>query len=478
MDLSVSYVGPDGMSLQLLNEIKQKYGSRAQNKGFVTGYMASARAGETGGHFADRHGITHAVDIGVDIESDGSGLLPADALKLAEHLRSLGASGKHPFSRRGYLIHDLSTTTTPAPRIAGFHTGWKWVVYTGASPHSDHIHVTTGGDQQWGGPPQLLPASYNSRQSWGVANISSGGGNDVSGSMRPVPEMYQVSQGFWGTFSTRFSGGTAHGAMDIACPPGTPILAPDDGVIVFADWAWNLPGGPNDWVSRWYQLKPTPGDTRTGGGIMTVIRNDLGSHWIMAHLSSNNEALEGKRVSKGDVIGKSGNTGSSTGPHLHLGLIPPNPNWGNGQYGAIDPAPFLTESYAPTRYVSWTGSATVGKGSSTNTKFDFLEWLAMASQTEINKALNAWANSKEGKAAIGTAVLDRKFKDSQDRSISLAYVLQYDKSNWDLVRAIANAVRPSTLVAGILGHKKKSLNGDRDVYQILTDIRKNTEKGA
>lgn len=180
--------------------------------------------------------------------------------------------------------------------------------------------------------------------------------------MRPAPGMYPVSQGFWGTFSTRFSGGTAHGAIDIACPSGTPILAPDDGVIVFADWAYNLPGGPNGWVPRWYQLKPAQGDTRTGGGIMTVLRNDLGSHWIMAHLSSNNEAPVGKRVRKGDVIGKSGNTGSSTGPHLHLGLIPPNPNWGNGQYGAIDPAGFLTEAYAPNKYVSWKGGATTGTG--------------------------------------------------------------------------------------------------------------------
>lgn len=174
VDMSVPYRGPDGMSAQLLAEVQQRFGDRAQNLGFVTGYMDAARAGQTGGHFADAHGITHAVDIGVDVEADGTGLRPADALWLAEHLRQLGAAGAHPFARRGYLIHDLSTTTTPVPKIAGFHTGWRWVDYTGASPHSDHIHVTTGGDQQWGGPPQLDPAVYNSRQSWGIGGTMSG----------------------------------------------------------------------------------------------------------------------------------------------------------------------------------------------------------------------------------------------------------------------------------------------------------------
>lgn len=206
--------------------------------------------------------------------------------------------------------------------------------------------------------------------------------------MRPAPGMYPVSQGFWGTFSTRFSGGTAHGAIDIACPSGTPILAPDDGVIVFADWAYNLPGGPNDWVPRWYQLKPAYGDTRSGGGIMTVLRNDLGSHWILAHLSSNNEAPVGKRVRKGDVIGKSGNTGSSTGPHLHLGLLPPNPNWGNGQYGAIDPAGFLTEAYAPNKYVSWKGGATTGTGSTST---------APVTVTKPYKVVTDWTQNHSGK---------------------------------------------------------------------------------
>ena len=182
-------------------------------------------------------------------------------------------------------------------------------------------------------------------------------------SMRPVPGTYPISQPFNGSFSTRFSGGAAHGAIDFATPTGTPVVAPDDGVIVFASWAWDLPGGTNDWAARWFQLKPAVGNTSGGGGIMTVLRNTAGSHWIFAHLSSNDEAPVGKRVKRGDIIGKTGNTGTSTGPHLHLALVPPNPNWSNGTYGSIDPAPWLTIPYAPNTYTSWTGTATKGTGS-------------------------------------------------------------------------------------------------------------------
>lgn len=163
--------------------------------------------------------------------------------------------------------------------------------------------------------------------------------------MRPVPSKFPVSQGFYGQFSNKLTGGSGHGAIDFACPVGTPVVAPEDGTVVFASWCWDLPGGPNGWLSRWYQLKPAVGNRNAGGGIMTIIRNDVGSVWILAHLNDNNIAPAGTRVKKGQVIGYSGNTGSSTGPHLHVGLVPARANWSNGFYGAIDPSPWLTEAY-------------------------------------------------------------------------------------------------------------------------------------
>lgn len=182
-------------------------------------------------------------------------------------------------------------------------------------------------------------------------------------SMRPWPETYPVSQSYYGTFSNQFQGGAVHGAVDGACPTGTPILAPDDGTIVFADWAFNLPGGPADFASRWWLLKPAQGDTGGGGGIITVLRNKLGSIWYVAHLSDNNMVRVGQTVRAGDVIGLSGKTGIATGDHVHVGLIPAGANVGNGAYGAIDPFPFFTERYAPNKWVSWKGGATSGTGS-------------------------------------------------------------------------------------------------------------------
>lgn len=377
VNMTVPYRGPDGMSAQLLSELQSRFGTRAQNKGFVTGYMGAARAGQTGGHFADAHGVTHAVDIGVDIELDGTGLLPDDALVIAEHLRRLGKAGKHPFSRRGYLIHDMSTNRTPEPRIAGFHTGWEWEPYTGASPHSDHIHVTTGGDQQWGEAPQLEPSVYNSREPWGI-------GGAVATYYRPVPSFIPVSQDYGSnataslpadhwlirTFGNYQPNG--HTGRDYACAEGTDVYAVADGVVLWADWATNLPGDDSHWgyVSRWYISKGF-------AGIATVIDHGdfLG---VYAHLSDNNIAPLGTRVRGGQRIAASGNTGGSTGPHLHFECIGKPFNWANGMYGRVNPDLYLRN--VTTMSVGYTG-ATIGADAPEG------DWLTMATKEEVREVV-------------------------------------------------------------------------------------------
>lgn len=87
-------------------------------------------------------------------------------------------------------------------------------------------------------------------------------------------------------------GSVNHKGIDIAFPTGTPVLASEAGVVSFA--------GEN-------------GDF----GICVVINHGYGIETVYAHLNSAN-ALAGEELSRGDVLGKVGNTGVSTGPHLHF----------------------------------------------------------------------------------------------------------------------------------------------------------------
>lgn len=87
----------------------------------------------------------------------------------------------------------------------------------------------------------------------------------------------------------------AHHGIDYAGPTGTPILAAYDGKVTFMG-------------------------TKGGYGKTIVIRHKGGYKTLYAHLSRYKNSVRHKNVKKGTVIGYMGNTGKSTGPHLHFGL--------------------------------------------------------------------------------------------------------------------------------------------------------------
>ncbi len=86
-----------------------------------------------------------------------------------------------------------------------------------------------------------------------------------------------------------------HSGMDIAVPTGTPVEAPADGVITFADSALYL----------------------TGGTVVLDHGHGISSNFL--HLSRIDVKV-GDSVKQGDMIGAVGATGRVTGPHLHWGM--------------------------------------------------------------------------------------------------------------------------------------------------------------
>jgi murein DD-endopeptidase MepM/ murein hydrolase activator NlpD len=103
--------------------------------------------------------------------------------------------------------------------------------------------------------------------------------------------------GTWGSYP---GSGGRHLALDFAVPQGTAVHAPLSGTVVYAGW------DPN-------------GKGHNGGfGLHLRIRNDDGSYVILGHLSSIGNLKVGTRVNGNQVIARSGSTGNSTGPHLHM----------------------------------------------------------------------------------------------------------------------------------------------------------------
>jgi murein DD-endopeptidase MepM/ murein hydrolase activator NlpD len=102
-----------------------------------------------------------------------------------------------------------------------------------------------------------------------------------------------------------------HTGVDYAVPVGTDVLAVADGVIDPATWG------------RSY-------------GTQLVQKLD-GGYFIYAHLSKT-LVKAGDKVKEGQVIAKSGNTGNSTGPHLHAELRTKS-HWSSGT--DLDPAKLI-----------------------------------------------------------------------------------------------------------------------------------------
>jgi LysM repeat protein len=140
----------------------------------------------------------------------------------------------------------------------------------------------------------LVPGAVREVFQWTPPDLSSVGGTSVEGgSVRPVivgtgtfifpVNSRNYTQFFW----------YGHPGLDIALPEGSAVYAADTGTVTYAGW--------NAW----------------GYGNLIVVNHGNGYETFYGHLSSFN-VTPGQIVYQGNVIGGTGNTGNSSGPHIHF----------------------------------------------------------------------------------------------------------------------------------------------------------------
>lgn len=105
----------------------------------------------------------------------------------------------------------------------------------------------------------------------------------------------------------------AHNGVDIAVPTGTKVYSAVKGTVILAEYS----SSAGNWVK---------------------VQTDTGWTVVMMHMDSL-AVSAGQTVEQGDFLGFSGNTGNSTGPHLHLEVRDPD-------YKAINPIFIIPQTCA------------------------------------------------------------------------------------------------------------------------------------
>jgi murein DD-endopeptidase MepM/ murein hydrolase activator NlpD len=164
----------------------------------------------------------------------------------------------------------------------------------------------------------IVPGGERELQDWGPPAISRS--NPAVASYYGAGSCGEIYEGpvgdgvfIWPAVSSQISGYQyspgIHEAIDIGGVEGSAIYAADTGVVVYSGWS------------------------EYGYGNMVVIDHGNGWQTAYAHLLYTSAGC-GQAVYRGDTIGTLGNTGNSTGPHLHFEML-------SSVFGKVNPLDYV-----------------------------------------------------------------------------------------------------------------------------------------
>lgn len=136
----------------------------------------------------------------------------------------------------------------------------------------------------------------------------------------PVSQGFGANPSYYSQYQIYGVQMKGHEGVDFATPVGTPITAPFDGIILREDFQ---------------------ADFKNYGKVVVLWSKEQRCAVWFCHLEDENTTFK-QSFKKGMVLGHTGNTGNTTGPHLHFGLVETD-EYGNrlhandGFGGFIDP---------------------------------------------------------------------------------------------------------------------------------------------
>ncbi len=209
------------------------------------------------------------------------------SLRIGQVLNVLPVDGTYHYVTAGNTVEQIARFYSVAPQAI--------LDWAANQLDPDQPQLTLGGYV-------VVPGGQRESQAWVVPTLLRQSKVRANNNFGQCPGGYTGAIGggtfTWPADNRALSGydfSSVHHGIDIRASTGAAIYAVDGGVVVYAGW--------NDW----------------GYGNLIVVDHGNGWQSVYAHLSQINVAC-GQSLTQKELIGLAGNTGRSSGPHLHFEL--------------------------------------------------------------------------------------------------------------------------------------------------------------